>query len=155
MKHDETIETELDAYRITLRERFTDAVFRVDVNNTAVILRHDRGVDQVKAKGHSAVAESGRYMRRPLDLYWLNEPIPRGWASFHVEGDPEAITEREPVGYGAMHLEYYLGGHLSSIVQGGFKPDTGPWLKTWMIVAAIIAAAGVGIYYIAVSKGLI
>lgn len=81
--------------------------------------------EQVPITGSTIAAKAGGFYKATAQgRYWLKKPIPRGWVTVYVAGNPEPITDQSPQGMTALHFENQVGGLGANALKGGLKPAT-------------------------------
>lgn len=86
----------------------------------------------------------GLHVREAGARFWVPRRIPAGWLTIYVEGDPEPITTREPLGYGDKTLEMLVGKYTLHLVGGGLKTRVNiP--KGWIVPVLVGLAFTAGI----------
>lgn len=95
-----------------------------------------RGYTQEPSKG-------GMYLNQAAHRLWLPVDTPAGFITIHVQGDPEPVSGRRPIGITDKDVEYFAGDFMPRWFGAAFRPPEGeePPTPAWVKWAAISGAA--------------
>lgn len=122
-------------------------LFKTHVNSTALILQKKGDVEIVKVEGQKVDASSGAYVVETAKKFWIGRRIPVGWLTVYVEGNPDPVSERPPIGYDAQTVEVLTGPYIMHVVGAGFQKRFR--LKEWQ-VWALVGVGFVGLVVVGV-----
>lgn len=109
--------------------------------HTAVVLGARGSVQVESVEDAFTGIRSGFYVTDARSRFWLARPIRRGWVTVFVEGNPEAVTERKPVGFTAENLRQVMGPYPVRVVMAGAESARGSFtLKRVVLVVAILVS---------------
>ena len=111
-----------------------------------IILLHNGDLDHVAITEKPWVAaKSGAYVPESGALFRVQQTIKAGsLLAVWVEGDPEPVSTRQPVGYGAKMLRLLVGPLLPRIIDAGLDANPLTWDRRRILLAfAVIGAAAV------------
>jgi hypothetical protein len=90
-------------------------------DTTGIVLKPNGTAETFPLQDRLNRSPTGAYVAEHHALFWLDQPLPRGYISVYVEDNPEPISEREPKGYNAKFLDIVTGSWPVHVVGGGFE----------------------------------